>query len=129
MMNARRITANPSVKWAEFRLIYALDRLRLALKAYDPDQPRAPGGTEEGGQWIAVDGPLDLIQLAGGFKDFPGTMKVQDFIAQMCKGQIRREFPGDYLNHTLDSLLEAKKNGDSGASKCLKLLREDRFRK
>ncbi len=108
-MNGGRVVTDPMVKWAEFRLTYALWRLRLALKAYCPDQPRAPGGTEEGGQWIAVDGPLDLIQLAGGFKDFPGTMKVQDFIAQMCKGQIRREFPGEYLNHTLDSLLEAKR--------------------
>jgi len=42
------------------RMIAALDRLgRLVAKDYDPDQPRAPAGSPDGGQWIAGDGGGD----------------------------------------------------------------------
>ncbi len=128
-MTAAKISADPSVKWAEFRLIYALDRLKLALKAYDPDQPRAPSGTEEGGQWIAVDGPLGLIQLAGGFDGVSGNMKVQDFVAQMCKGRIYSELPRQFLPLTLDELIAARKARIEGAATCFKLLHRREYRK
>lgn len=48
-----------------------LVRARLALKVFNPFQPRVPAGTREGGQW-AGDGTADrtgdgsLIQLVAG---------------------------------------------------------------
>jgi hypothetical protein len=37
---------------SNFRLNYALHRLHVVANDYDPDRPRAPGGTEEAGQLI-----------------------------------------------------------------------------
>ncbi len=127
MMGTGRIVADPSVKWAEFRLIHALDRLRLALKAYDPDQPRAPGGTEEGGQWIAVDD--GSLTLAGGFKPEHLDMTVRDFFSQMCKADARGAMPGQFWGMSVRELLEAEARGVPLAHRCYKILNEDRFRK
>ena len=52
----------------------AADRIRLAAirlqqwqRKYRPDQPRAPAGVPEGGQWILVDGTA--IKVAGPWND------------------------------------------------------------
>jgi hypothetical protein len=45
-----------AIKIAEIKADLALLRLRLALRAYDPDQPRWPAGQPDGGQWRPGDG-------------------------------------------------------------------------
>jgi hypothetical protein len=129
MTSVGRVAADPLVKWAEFRLTFALWRLRLAMKAYDPDQPRAPGGTAEGGQWIAAGEPLDLIQLAGGFTDDQLKMTVRDFVSKMCLGSVSKEIPGQFWGLTVNDLIKKEKAGVPLAHRCYKLLNEDRFRK
>jgi hypothetical protein len=114
-------------QWSIFRLTYALDRLRFALKAYDPDQPRAPGGTEEAGQWISADD--DSFTVAGGFTKEELNLTVQDFIAKMCRGGIYGRLPSQFLDYTIKELLAAKQAGVIDASTCYKLLHENRFRK
>jgi Bacterial CdiA-CT RNAse A domain len=45
---------------AAMQLRVALLRLRLAVKAgFDPNQPRVPAGSSEGGQWTRVGGDAD----------------------------------------------------------------------
>jgi len=39
-------------------------RLRRALKAYNPDQPRVPAGNPDGGQWTSDGGQGDRIRIA-----------------------------------------------------------------
>lgn len=47
------------------RVSVKLRRLSLMLRAYHPDQPRAPAGTPEGGQWIE-DGRIRVAQAGRG---------------------------------------------------------------
>ena len=39
----------------DFSVDLALIRINLALRAFDPDQPRIPAGNSEGGQWTSDD--------------------------------------------------------------------------
>jgi hypothetical protein len=128
-MTTNLSSQNPGRFWSAFRLRYALDQLGLAIKAYDPDQPRAPGGTEEGGQWISVDGELNPIVIAGGFKKEHMDMTVQDFISKMCKGYIYGEIPEQFLPLTIEELLAAKRAGVVDSNTCFKLLHRDKYRK
>jgi RHS repeat-associated protein len=57
------------------------------------------------------------------------TTSADDFISQSCKGSVRREFPSQYLDKTLEEIRQAAKSGDAIARKADKLLREGRFRK
>ena len=109
-------------------------------KWYDENQPRAPAGTHEGGQWIDAGSHIsrsasnsnsrnsnaDNYQVAGGFKPKDLDMTVQQFISSNCKGSIHREIPGQFYEHTIRELME-----ESGwaANKCIKILMQDRFRK
>jgi hypothetical protein len=56
-------------------------------------------------------------------------MSVQEFVAKMCKGSIHGELPKEFLGYSIKELMAAKRNGLAGADTCLKLLRQDRFRK
>jgi len=44
-------------KLAELRYDIALIQLRLALRAYNPQQPRWPAGQSDGGQWRPTNAP------------------------------------------------------------------------
>lgn len=46
----------------EIRETLAIARLRIALKMFDPNQPRWPAGQSDGGQWRPAEG---AIQVAG----------------------------------------------------------------
>ena len=56
-------------------------------------------------------------------------MKAIDIIGQECRGHILREFPSQWLNRTLEEILEAAKQGDRSAQKATKLLKSGRFNK
>ena len=56
-------------------------------------------------------------------------LKAIDIIAQECQGRILREFPAQWLQHTLQEILDAAKQGDWSARKAAKLLRSGRFKK
>ena len=121
--------SDPVRQWASFRLRYAMDRLRLALKAYDPGQPRAPLGTDEGGQRVSPNTELHPTQVAGGFGPEHMDMKVHDFIAQMCKGSIHGALPREFLPMTIRELLAQRKAGVENADTCFKLLHRNVYRK
>jgi hypothetical protein len=127
-----------------FEVQLALVRLQRALRRkYRPDQPRVPAGNPDRGQWTDRDGstvdvdvtgstdsePEARLILAGGFTKDDLNLTVEDFIAQNCEGRIRRELPSQFLGSTIGEVMGAARSGDAAARKCLKLLREDRFRK
>lgn len=125
-------------------------QLRLLAK-YNADQARIPAGQTGGGQWtdgnVVSDGsPLCVITstvssilgtvesalsyiLAGGFTKDQMNMSVQDFTSQFCLGNINRELPGQFTSNTIEEIQNLAKQGVDGAAKCLKLLKQDRFRK
>ena len=115
---------------------------------YSPDQPRVPAGNPDGGQWTAEGGtsagsdqfydggdgsdpsadhsgqslPIEQVQFSKEERE----MTAEEFISANCKASILREFPSEYLPlpiGEIESLSGAKRN------RCVKLLREDRFRK
>ena len=116
---------------------------------YRPDQLRVPAGNPDGGQWTdegggggdkpanrpllawtpsagtASDAPMPIGQV--GFSEAERKMTAQEFISQNCAGRIRRAFPGEYLDWTIDELLASPRSAKT--DRCLKLLDERRFRK
>lgn len=63
-------------------LVYSIMRATFTVRAalletlqrkagFRPDQPRAPAGDPEGGQWIDEDGDADLILVNGDPSEFP----------------------------------------------------------
>jgi len=56
-------------------------------------------------------------------------MKAIEIIGQECQDRILREFPSQWLPHTLEEILEAAKQGDRSAQKAWKLLQGGRFKK
>jgi hypothetical protein len=50
-------------------------------------------------------------------------------VSKYCKGYINRELPLQFEDVEIGDLLDIAKGGDAAAKKCLKLLKEDRFRK
>jgi hypothetical protein len=125
-------------------------QLRL-LRKYNADQPRIPAGQTGGGQWTdgagAGDGsPLGAITdavstilgtvesalsfvLAGGFTKDQMNMTVQDFTSQFCQGSVNRELPSQFSSNTIEEIQNLAKQGSDAAAKCIKLLKQDRFRK
>jgi hypothetical protein len=53
----------------------------------------------------------------------------EDIMAKECRGSVRREFPGQFINKTLQEIMKDSKNGVPGADKALKLLNDLRFKK
>ncbi|MBN8786803.1 MAG: hypothetical protein J0I84_06925, partial [Terrimonas sp.] len=53
----------------------------------------------------------------------------QDIISKDRKGSINSEFPDQYRDKTLDQIEKAAKQGQEGAKKALKLLKDGRFKK
>jgi hypothetical protein len=66
---------------------------------------------------------------AGEFTKEQLNLTVQDFVAQNCKGFVNRELPGQFYGSAIAEVMGAARSGDAAAVKCLKILREDRFRK
>jgi HK97 family phage portal protein len=110
-------------------------------RQYNPDwasQPRSPAGNPDGGRW--TDGETDstrrpsangnsAILLAGGFSDQQRDMSVQGFVASYCIGGIHRELPSQFLDMTIREVQALARGGDAAARTCIRLLREERFRK
>lgn len=100
-------------------------RIALALKRFNPSQPRAPAGSPNGGQWVGGDGasahPSEKprsgsenssgITLAGGFEQNQLGTRVQDFVSAHCKGKIRSVLPGQFLGLTIEDVMKAAKGG------------------
>jgi hypothetical protein len=112
-----------------------LQREALEERRYNASQPRAPAGQPNGEQWVGEgggegDGNSDL-RLAGGFADEDMSKTVQQFMSEKCKAGIRGRMPGEFLdnNLTIGDIMALKRSGNSAAITCIKLLREDRFRK
>jgi hypothetical protein len=53
----------------------------------------------------------------------------RDIIARECEATILREFPAQWLNHTLEAIVKAARQGDRTAQKAKKLLNDGRFKK
>ena len=58
-----------------------------------------------------------------------GGQTAQDFISEICKGLILKEFPGQFLNMSIDETKNIARTGDASARKACKLLNDNRFRK
>ncbi len=52
-----------------------------------------------------------------------------DIISSECKGSVLREFPGQYLDSTLNRIQSEANAGVKDARKALKLLNDNRFKK
>ncbi|WP_322105267.1 hypothetical protein [Paraburkholderia sp. J41] len=68
----------------------------------------------------------DAVGLAANDR---GSMYACDIISSECKGSVLREFPGQYLNSTLDDIQGDAQDGIKDARKALKLLNDGRFKK
>lgn len=68
----------------------------------------------------------DAVQVAGIDR---GDMMACDIIRAECKGSVLREFPGQYLNSTLNEIQGDASDGIKEARKALKLLNDNRFKK
>jgi len=139
-------------EWKEIRHAFAtahleLRRLRLAvaLKRFNPSQPRVPAGNPDGGQWTSGGGGGNSepsseregaarrrspgLRLAGGFAKEDLNMSVQSFAVANCKGRIRSVLPQQFLDSTIADVMQAAKKGDRAARTCLKILSRDEYRK
>ncbi|RAR58783.1 hypothetical protein C7401_11299 [Paraburkholderia unamae] len=58
-----------------------------------------------------------------------GSTYACDIISAECKGSVLREFPGQYLNSTLNEIQGDAQDGVKDARKALKLLNDGRFKK
>ncbi len=70
-----------------------------------------------------------LIEIAGGFSSSDRGMSVRDFIAANCKARIQRELPGQFLDSTIQEVMDLARRGDASARTCLKLLGRGKYRK
>ncbi|WP_146055194.1 hypothetical protein [Paraburkholderia eburnea] len=68
----------------------------------------------------------DAVGLAANDR---GSMYACDIISSECKGSVLREFPGQYLNSTLNEIQGDAQDGSKDARKALKLLNDGRFKK
>jgi hypothetical protein len=113
---------------AGMRFEIALEQFR---RKYSDSQPRVPAGQPGGGQWTGTgggDGSADIL-LAGGIDDADKSKTVQQFMSEKCKGYIKEEMPGQFLNMPISEMLYMLDNGDQAAKTCFKLLARDKYRK
>ncbi len=118
------------------------------LEKYNPDQPRVPVGSgRESGRWGPGSGeaaghvpsaPLishgqvlsDISsEPAGPAVEVAQEAKCSAFITENCKGSILREFPSEYLDLSVNQVLNDANAGIAAAKKAKKLLFNNRFRK
>jgi hypothetical protein len=111
------------------------DPAPLTLLKYNPDQPRVPAGSGfESGRWTTGSGAGTTAQQAQATEVAAPVQVAQNvtcsaFIAENCKGTILREFLSEYLDVTVDQILEDAQAGVPAAKKAKKLLFDKRFRK
>jgi uncharacterized protein RhaS with RHS repeats len=55
--------------------------------------------------------------------------KAQDIILKECRGSINREFPNELKENTLEEIFQLEKQGNPNATKALKLLRSNEYKK
>lgn len=103
------------------------DRLSVVqplVRRYSPEQPR-----DDRGRWTSGGSNASRMQVAGGFSASDLTSTVGAFVSQNCLGSVSGEIPGQLQGMTIQSVIDLAKNGDRAARKCIKLLKQDRFRK
>ena len=114
----------------------------LVKDGFDPDEPRVPAGSPDGGQWTS-EGNEDseakpvLPHRAGPqLHDLPDpplrvaeSQTCQSFIAENCKASILRVFPGEFLHVPIDEVYRRADEGDAAARRAKKLLERPRYRK
>ena len=86
--SVKRLELVHAIKRATFLVRAALIEILTAKAGYRPDQPRAPAGTEIGGQWILEDGDVTLVghdynpkQLPEIPEERPPTIRERNSIA------------------------------------------------
>lgn len=110
---------------ATLKLEAKLIEFRLSLeRRYRSEQPRAPAGQPNGGQWIPVNNQSNSSQ---NYQRFAETC--QEYISENCKGRINREFPKQFLDTDVSDLKAAAQANEPGAKKAYKLLFDKRFSK
>ena len=105
---------------------------------FNPDQPRDDRGkwTDSGrsgdagkdGDGRAQSDEISASKKAEIVRQF-GKWTARQFISRYCRASINREMPGEFENVTIADIYEIAKGGDARARACLKLLKQDRFRK
>jgi hypothetical protein len=90
----------------------------------DPDTPVTPDFKDPDNPT-----PEDAAKKKGGLPKAVWDWTVRKFVEQICKGNINRELPGEFEDMTIKDVIDLAKGGDVAASKCHKLLKENRFRK
>ena len=104
---------------------------------FNPDQPRDDDGkwTDAGGGDAGKDGDgrvqsdeVSASKKAEIVRQF-GKWTARQFISRYCRASINREMPGEFENVTIADIYDIAKGGDARARACLKLLKQDRFRK
>jgi hypothetical protein len=110
-----------------FQLMLELHALRASVK-YNADQPRAPAGQPNGGQWVGGGGEAagstrdaDML-LAGNLEKLDPNINIGQFVSDNCKGSVRREIPGQFYGMTIGEMLSLRRAGDRAADTCYKLL-------
>ena len=93
-------------------------RRSCSLLKYDPEQPRVPAGSgRESGQWTSdgntseTQSPQTATPATSNNVQVAQNMKCSAFIAQNCKGLIKRESPSEYLDLSVDQLLQDAQGG------------------
>lgn len=132
-------------------------RLVQACK-YNPNQPRVPAGTPDGGQWTDGNGggggggdsaderttgevtPSNAqritgdyaggeYRVAGGFTDEDMGTTVGAFASAKCQGLVHRMLPGEFYDSTIAEVAALAKGGNAAAKRCIKILGRDEYRK
>jgi hypothetical protein len=124
------------VELARLQLEHALNQ-QAWLKAYNPNQPRLPAGQTGGGRWTsdfstaepATPQPDAFLRLAAGISKDEESWTVQQFMSAHCRGDIRAEMPGEFLNIPIADVMTLAKGGSAKANRCLKLLKREKYRK
>jgi RHS repeat-associated protein len=57
------------------------------------------------------------------------ALTAEEIIARECRGSINREFPSEFLDETLEQIMQLARQGIGAAQKALKLLNDSRFKK
>jgi hypothetical protein len=99
-------------------------RRAAMLCKFRPDQPRAPAGNPNGGQWTSGN-----ITTVGGFAPEDMDKTVQSFVSENCKAYIYEVLPGQFLDMSIADVTELGNSGDAPARRCLKLLKQNEYRK
>lgn len=110
-------------EFASLKLDYELRRFQ---QKYRPGQPR-----DGRGRWTDGGGVTELSaarKIPAIVKEF-GKWTARQYVSRYCEARINRELPGQFEDMTISDIWNIAKGGDARARTCLKLLKENRFRK